>query len=63
MTKKYFSVLSMLILAVLMVAIPVVYAQTSPGDITDEPDKNMTKTHESFVPALQGFGSVPGGSA
>jgi hypothetical protein len=35
MTKKYFSVLSMLILAVLMAAIPAVYAQTSPGDFTD----------------------------
>ncbi|MGD0627596.1 MAG: hypothetical protein ABSB32_23215, partial [Thermodesulfobacteriota bacterium] len=49
MTKKYYSVLSMLILAVLMAAIPAVYAQTSPGDFTDEPDKSMAKAHESFV--------------
>ena len=49
MNKKSFSVLSMLIIAVLMAAISAVYAQTSPGDITDEPDKNMAKAHESFV--------------
>lgn len=49
MAKKYFSVLSMLIIAVLMVAIPAVYAQKSPGDITDEPDKTMASAHESFL--------------
>jgi len=49
MNKKSFSVLSMVIIAVLMVAIPVVYAQTSPGDFPNEPDKTMAKAHESFV--------------
>ena len=49
MTEKYFSVLSMLIIAVLMAAIPAVYAQTSPGDFTNEPDKNMAAAHESFL--------------
>ena len=49
MNKKSFSVLSMVIIAVLMVAIPAVSAQTSPGDFTNEPDKTMAKAHESFV--------------
>jgi len=49
MTKKYFSVLSMLILAVSVAAIPAVYAQASPGDFTDKPEKSMAKAHESFV--------------
>ena len=45
MTEKYFSVLSMLSIAVLMVVIPAVYAQTSPGDFTKEPDKTMAAAH------------------
>jgi hypothetical protein len=49
MNKKSFSVLSMLIIAVLMAAIPAVYAQTSPGDFTNEPDKTMASAHESFL--------------
>jgi hypothetical protein len=49
MNKKSFSVLSMLIIVVLMAAIPAVYAQTSPGGFTNEPDKTMAKAHESFV--------------
>jgi len=49
MTEKYFSVLSMLSIAVLMVVIPAVYAQKSSGDFTKEPDKTMAKAHESFV--------------
>jgi hypothetical protein len=49
MTKKYFSVLSMLIIALLIVATLAVFARTSLGDITDEHDKNMAKAHESFV--------------
>ena len=38
MSKKYYSVLIMCIIAMLIAAIPVVYAQTSPGGFTDEPD-------------------------
>ena len=49
MNKKSFSVLSVLIIAALMVAIPTVYAQTSPGDFTNEPDRNMASAHESFL--------------
>jgi hypothetical protein len=49
MNKKSFSVLSMLIIAALMAVIPVVYAQTSPGDFTNEPDKTMASAHESFL--------------
>src|SRR4030042_1529089 len=49
MTKKYFSVLSMLVLAVLMAAIATGCAQKSPGDFTNDPDKSMAKAHESFV--------------
>ena len=49
MNKKSFSVLSMLIIAVLMAAISAVYAQTSPGDFTNEPDKTMASAHESFL--------------
>src|SRR4030065_11637 len=49
MNKKSFSVLSMLIIAVLMAAISVVYAQTSSGDFTNEPDKTMASAHESFL--------------
>ena len=49
MNKKSFSVLSMLIIAVLMVTISAVYAQTSPGDFTNEPDKTMASAHESFL--------------
>lgn len=49
MNKKSFSVLSMLIIAALMAAIPAVYAQTSPGDFTNEPDKTMASAHESFL--------------
>ena len=49
MNKKSFSVLSMLIIAALMAAIPAVYAQTSPGDFTNEPDKAMASAHESFL--------------
>jgi len=49
MDKKSFSVLSMLIIGVMMAAIPAVYAQTSPGDFTNEPDKTMASAHESFL--------------
>ena len=49
MNKKSFSVLSMLIIAVLVAAISAVYAQTSPGDFTNEPDKTMASAHESFL--------------
>src|SRR4030043_2392299 len=49
MNKKSFSVLSMLIIVVLMAAISAVYAQTSPGDFTNEPDKTMASAHESFL--------------
>ena len=49
MNKKSFSVLSMLTMAVLMSAIPTVYAQTSPGDFTNEVDKTMASAHESFL--------------
>src|SRR4030043_393926 len=49
MNKKYFSILSMLIIAVLMAAISAVYAQTPPGDFTNEPDKTMASAHESFL--------------
>ena len=49
MTKKSFSVLSMLIIAVLMAAIPAVYSQTSPGNFTNESDKAMASAHESFL--------------
>src|SRR4030042_3832691 len=49
MNKKSFSVLSMLIIAVWMGAISAVYAQTSPGDFTNEPDKTMASAHESFL--------------
>src|SRR5512141_2556888 len=49
MNKKSFSVLSMVIIAVLMAAIPAVYAQTSLGDFTNEPDKTMASAHESFL--------------
>src|SRR4030067_55432 len=44
-----FSVLSMLTIAVLMAAISAVYAQTPPGDFTNEPDKTMASAHESFL--------------
>jgi BMFP domain-containing protein YqiC len=49
MNKKSFSVLSMLIIAVLMAGIPAVYAQTSPGDFTNEPHKTMASAHELFL--------------
>jgi hypothetical protein len=49
MNKKSFSVLSMFSIAVLMAAIPAVYAQTSSGDFTKEPDKTMAAAHESFL--------------
>ena len=49
MTKKYFSVLSMLSIAVLVATISAVYAQTSPANFTSEPDKTMAAAHESFV--------------
>ena len=49
MTKKCFSVLSMLIIASLVAGIPAVYAQTSSADFTSEPDKTMAAAHESFV--------------
>jgi hypothetical protein len=49
MTKKVFSVLSMLIITSLAAGIPAVYAQTSPADFTSEPDKTMAVAHESFV--------------
>ncbi len=49
MNIKSFSVLSMLIFAALMAAIPGGYAQTSPGDFTNEPDKTMAAAHESFL--------------
>jgi hypothetical protein len=49
MAKRYFSVLRMLVLAVLMVAIAAGCAQKSSGDFTNEPDKSMAKGHEAFV--------------
>jgi len=49
MNKSAFSVLSMLIIAAWMAAIPAVYAQTSSGDFTNEPDKTMASAHESFL--------------
>ena len=49
MNKKSFSVLSTLIIAVLLAAIPAVYAQTSSGGFTNEPDKTMASAHESFL--------------
>ncbi|MDP3016290.1 MAG: hypothetical protein Q8N70_04360, partial [Deltaproteobacteria bacterium] len=49
MNKKSFSVLGMFIIALLMAPIPAVYAQTSPGDFTNEPDKTMASAHESFL--------------
>src|SRR4030042_1928223 len=49
MNKKSFSVCSMLSIAVLMAAISALYAQTSPGDFTNEPDKTMAAAHESFL--------------
>ena len=49
MEKKFISVLSMLVLIGLIAALPVVYAQTSPGDFTNEPDKTMAAAHESFL--------------
>ncbi len=49
MNKKSFPVLSLLSIAVLMAVIPAVYAQTSPGDFTNEPDKTMAAAHESFL--------------
>ncbi len=49
MNKKSFSLLSMFIIAVWMAAIPTVYAQTSSGDFTNEPDKTMASAHESFL--------------
>jgi hypothetical protein len=42
------SVWSAFLVAALMVAIPMVYAQT-PGDFATEPDKSMANAHESFV--------------
>jgi len=49
MNKRSYSVLSMLIIAAWIVAIPAVYAQTSSGDFTNEPDKTMASAHESFL--------------
>ena len=49
MNKRSFSVLSMLIIAALIAAIPTVYAQASPGDLTREPDKTMASAHESYL--------------
>ena len=49
MTKKVFSVLSMLIVTSLVASIPAVYAQSSPADFSGEPDKTMAAAHESFV--------------
>jgi hypothetical protein len=49
MNKKFLSVLSMLTIATLMAAIPAVYAQTSPGNFTNESDKAMASAHESFL--------------
>jgi len=49
MTKKSFSISSMLIILALIATILTVFAQTSPGGFTNEPDKSMAKAHESFV--------------
>jgi hypothetical protein len=49
MTKKGFSVLSVLIITSLVVGVPAVYAQSSPADFKGEPDKTMAAAHESFV--------------
>jgi hypothetical protein len=39
----------MLIIALLMAVIPTAYAQTAPGDFTNEPDKSTAAAHESFL--------------
>jgi len=49
MTKRVFSVLSLLIITSLVAGIPAVYAQSSPADFSGEPDKTMAAAHESFV--------------
>jgi len=48
MNKRSYSVLSMLIIAAWIVAIPAVYAQTSSGDFTNEPDKTMASATNRF---------------
>jgi methyl-accepting chemotaxis protein len=49
MNKKSLSLFRMLIIALFMIAIPVVYAQASPDVFTNEPDKTMASAHESFL--------------
>jgi hypothetical protein len=48
MTRRVSSVWSAFLVAVLMIAIPVVYAQ-APSEFATEPDKGMANAHESFV--------------
>src|SRR6266568_4260581 len=48
MIRRGSSVWSAFLVAALMVAIPMVYAQT-PGDFATEPDKSMANAQESFV--------------
>jgi len=48
MTTRVPSVWSAFLVAVLMAAIPTVYAQ-APSDFPAEPDKSMANAHESFV--------------
>ena len=48
MTTRVPSVWSAFLVAVLMAAIPTVYAQ-APSDFPTEPDKSMANAHESFV--------------
>src|SRR4030042_4622945 len=49
MTKKSFSILSMLIILALIATISIVFAQTSPDGFRNEPDQSMAKAHETFV--------------
>ena len=49
MIRRAPTVWSVLVIAALMTAIPFGYAQVSPGDFTDEPDKTMASAHEAFV--------------
>jgi hypothetical protein len=48
MTTKFSSVWSAFLVAALMAAVPIAYAQ-APSDFASEPDKSMASAHESFV--------------
>jgi len=48
MTWRISLVRSAFLVAVLMTAVPTVYAQ-APGEFATEPDKDMANAHESFV--------------